>query len=163
MLWLGCETGLAGKFFFTGCLRIIILSAHKPNSVGLTNSLAGEDEMKTSAALLAMVLAGSVFVTARAGAEQAAEKKEAEKKENRWQGTVVRINKDESSLDVRGGTPPSKEFTKKIVYDSSTEWTNLGKPGKQEDVKEGSFVIVLGKNDEKGVLHATRVDLRLPR
>jgi len=120
--------------------------------------------MRLSAALLALVLGGSVFAATRASAEQAAEKKEAAaKKESRWQGTVVRINKDESSMDVRGGTPPSKEFTKKIAYDSSTEWTNLGKPGKQEDVKEGSFVIVLGKTDDKGVLHATRVDLRLPR
>jgi hypothetical protein len=32
-----------------------------------------------------------------------------------------------------------------------------------DDVKTGSFVIVLGHEDEKGVLHATRVDLRLPR
>jgi len=51
----------------------------------------------------------------------------------------------------------------KVAYDSSTEWTNLGKPGKQDEVKEGSFVIVLGHVDDKGVLHARRIDLRLPR
>jgi hypothetical protein len=32
-----------------------------------------------------------------------------------------------------------------------------------EEVKEGSFVIILGHVDDKGVLHATRVDLRKPR
>jgi hypothetical protein len=52
---------------------------------------------------------------------------------------------------------------RKIAYDSSTQWTKVGKPGQQDEVKEGSFVIVLGKLDDKGVLHATRVDLRLPR
>ncbi len=33
----------------------------------------------------------------------------------------------------------------------------------QDEVKEGSFVILLGEVDDKGVLHATRIDLRLPR
>jgi hypothetical protein len=49
------------------------------------------------------------------------------------------------------------------MYDSSTQWTNGGKPGQQEDVKTGSFIIVLGKVDADGVLHATRIDLRAPR
>jgi hypothetical protein len=52
---------------------------------------------------------------------------------------------------------------RKISFDSSTEWTKLGKPGQQDEVKEGSFVIVLGQMDDKGVLHATRIDLRLPK
>jgi hypothetical protein len=32
-----------------------------------------------------------------------------------------------------------------------------------DEVKEGSFVIAVGQIDDKGVLHAKRVDLRLPR
>jgi hypothetical protein len=32
-----------------------------------------------------------------------------------------------------------------------------------DEVKEGSFVIMLGHVDKSGILHATRVDLRLPR
>ena len=39
----------------------------------------------------------------------------------------------------------------------------MGKPGKMEDVKEGSFVIALGHLEKDGTLHATRIDLRLPR
>src|SRR5258705_11027982 len=76
-------------------------------------------------------------------------------------GNVVRIYKDESQMDIRGTSPSGT--VRKIAYDSSTQWTKGGKPGQQDEVKEGSFVIVLGKVDEKGVLHATRVDLRLPR
>src|SRR5438876_291015 len=55
------------------------------------------------------------------------------------------------------------EHGEAIFYDSSTEWTKQGKPADQNEFKEGSFVIVLGHPDDKGVLHATRVDLRLPR
>ena len=41
--------------------------------------------------------------------------------------------------------------------------TKQGKPAQMEEFKDGSFVIVLGHADDKGVLHATRIDLRLPR
>lgn len=120
--------------------------------------------MKFPAGLLSFVLAGAVFAATPAVANQGTEKKEATavKKEAKWQGTVVRIYKDLSQMDIRGGPAPSKEL-RKIAYDSSTEWTKLGKPAQQDEVKEGSFVIVLGKVDDSGVLHATRIDLRLPR
>ncbi len=100
-----------------------------------------------------------------AGAKQAAaeDKKAPAAKETKWQGHVVRINKDLSEMDVRGYKAGESEHLSKIAYDSSTEWTKLGKPGKQDDVKEESFVIVLGQVDDKGVLHAKRIDLRLPR
>jgi hypothetical protein len=87
----------------------------------------------------------------------------AAKKETKWQGTVVRIYKDLSKMDIRGGINTRSEDMHKIVYDNSTEWTNQGKPGQMDQVKEGSFVIVLGQVDDKGVLHASRIDLRLPR
>ena len=119
--------------------------------------------MKVPVTLLSLVLAGAVFAAMPAGANQA-EKKEATatKKETKWQGTVIRISKDESTMDIRGGPDPSKE-QRKVAYDNSTEWTKVGKPGQQDEVKEGSFVIVLGHVDDKGVLHAKRIDLRLPR
>jgi hypothetical protein len=122
--------------------------------------------MNVSRCLLSVVLAGAVFAATPAGAKQAtAETKQAPaaKKETKWQGHVIRINKDVSQMDIRGGVNGRSEDERKIAYDSSTEWTKLGKPGKMDEVKEGSFVIVLGKMDDKGVLHATRVDLRLPR
>jgi len=119
--------------------------------------------MKGCLILLSLVFAGAVFAGIPASAKQAAaeNKAPAAKKETKWQGNVVRIYKDESQMDIRGTTPAGE--MRKIAYDSSTQWTKVGKPGQQDEVKEGSFVIVLGKLDDKGVLHATRVDLRLPR
>src|ERR1700747_3867508 len=122
--------------------------------------------MKVPLSLLSLVLAGAVFAAMPAGAKQAtAENKQAPaaKKETKWQGHVVRIYKDLSQMDIRGGVNTRAEGLRKIAYDSSTEWTNQGKPGEMDKVKEGSFVIVVGHVDDKGVLHATRVDLRLPR
>jgi len=121
--------------------------------------------MKGFLSLLCLVVAGAVFAALPAGANQAAaEKKEASaaKKETKWQGKVVRMYKDLSQMDISGG-PAQAKALRKVAYDNSTEWTNHGKPGQQDAVKEGSFVILLGQVDDKGVLHAKRVDLRLPR
>jgi len=118
--------------------------------------------MKIPAALLSVVLAGAVFAATPVSANQAATEKEAAKKETKWQGKVVRINKDSSTIDIHGGAHPS-EAQRKIMYDASTTWTNGGKPGQQDDVKTGSFIIVLGTVDGDGVLHASRIDLRAPR
>jgi isopentenyl phosphate kinase len=123
-------------------------------------------QMKVSLSLLSLVLAAAVFAAIPAGANQAAaESKQAPaaKKETKWQGHVIRISKDLSQMDMRGGINSKAEDMRKVAYDTSTEWTKGGKPGEMDEVKEGSFVIVLGHVDDKGVLHATRVDLRLPR
>jgi hypothetical protein len=124
-----------------------------------------EDAMKGFLALLSLVVAGAVFVAMPASGGQAAAetKAQAAKKETKWQGSVVRINKEESQMDIRGGINSNAEDVRKVAYDSSTQWTKGGKPGQQDEVKEGSFVIVLGNVDNKGVLHATRIDLRQPR
>jgi hypothetical protein len=121
--------------------------------------------MKGSLTILCLALAGAVFAAMPASADQsAAEKKEAPaaKKTTKWQGHVVRMYKDLSQMDISGGPAPTKAV-RKVAYDNSTEWTNHGKPGQQDAVKEGSFVILLGQVDDKGVLHAKRIDLRLPR
>jgi hypothetical protein len=122
--------------------------------------------MKVPLSLLSLVLAGAAFAAMPAGAKQAtAETKQAPaaKKETKWQGHVVRIYKDLSQMDIRGGVNTRSEDVRKVAYDSTTEWTKLGKPGQMDEVKEGSFVIILGQIDDKGVLHAKRIDLRLPR
>jgi hypothetical protein len=122
--------------------------------------------MKVPLSLLSVLLAAAVFAALPAGAKQAtsdAKQAPGAKKERKWQGHVIRINKDASQLEIRGGINSNAQDMLKIAYDSSTEWTKVGKPGQMDEVKEGSFVIVLGHVDDKGVLHATRVDLRLPR
>ncbi len=122
--------------------------------------------MKLPITLLAAALAGAVICTLPAGARlnslnNPQEKKEA--KETKMQGNVVRIYADLKTMDIRGGSTAQAQDIRKIAYDDSTTWTNMGKPGKMEDVKEGSFVIVLGHLQKDGSLHATRIDLRLPR
>ena len=121
--------------------------------------------MKVPVTLLSLVLAGLVFAALAAGATQeAAEKKDAPaaQKETQWQGNVVRFYKDKSMMEIRGGSAPSNDL-RTVAYDNSTQWTKQGKPGQQDEVKQGSFVILLGHVDDSGVLHATRIDLRLPR
>jgi len=121
--------------------------------------------MKVRLTLLSLVFAGLAFAAMPAGATQeAAEKKDAPaaQKETQWQGNVIRVNKDKSTLEIHGGAAPSSDL-RQVAYDSATQWTKQGKPGQQDDVKEGSFVILLGHVDDSGVLHATRIDLRRPR
>jgi hypothetical protein len=122
--------------------------------------------MKFYRNLVSVVLAGILFAALPLSAKQAtSETKPAPttKKETKWQGSVVRIYKDSSEMDIRGGINTRAADIRKVAYDNSTQWTNQGKPGQTDQVKEGSFVIVLGKVDGKGILHATRIDLRSPR
>jgi hypothetical protein len=74
----------------------------------------------------------------------------------RWHGVIVRINRDQSNMDVRKGT-----IEKKIFFDSSTQWTK----GKEvlpdmSQFKEGSDVICIGKPGPKNEFQATRVQLQ---
>ena len=127
-----------------------------------------EDAMRVSVTLLSLVLAGAVFSAVPAGAQEAAAGEKTTKastketKQAKWQGHIIRIDKDHSMIDLRGGPAPSQD-PRKVAYDSSSEWTKLGKPAQQDEFKDGSFIIVLGQVDHKGVLHATRIDLRRPR
>jgi hypothetical protein len=148
------------RFFFTIPRRKAILCRIHRLS-GINNSIpAVEDSMKLSVTLLCFALVGALVLAMPAGAQK--KDAPAAAKETKWQGYVVRIDKDHSMIDLRGGKSPSKSM-RKVSFDSSTQWTKLGKPAKQDDVKEESFVIVMGTPDDSGVLHATRIDLRLPR
>jgi hypothetical protein len=85
------------RLFFTLPYRRIILSPLVPSlrsrlrPSGYSNM---EDAMRVSLIILSLVLA---FAAIRASAEPAA------KKETKWQGNVVRIYKDQSQMDMRGG------------------------------------------------------------
>jgi hypothetical protein len=152
---------LGTSFFFTIPGGGTTLSQGISNHWASEPKLSMEDAMKVPVVLLSLVLAGSLFSAVRTGAQDAAETKAAAK-EKKWQGHVIRIDKEHSMIDIRGGSAPSTD-PRKVAYDTSTEWTKLGKPAQMDEVKEGSFVIILGHVDSKGILHATRVDLRLPR
>jgi hypothetical protein len=77
----------------------------------------------------------------------------------RWHGRIVRVNKDEMTMDVRKGT-----VQKTIHFDSSTQFVkNAGKktePIDMSTLKEGDDVICIGTADEKGEFHATEVQLQ---
>ena len=80
--------------------------------------------MKVFPTLLSLALAGALFAAMPAGANQAAaedKKAPAAKKETKWQGHVVRINKDESQMDIRDAKTTMAGHLKKVAYDSSTE------------------------------------------
>jgi hypothetical protein len=120
--------------------------------------------MKIALLVVSLVFAGIMMASHPISADARQEKTAAQAKETKWQGTVLRINKDQSMLDIRGGETPNAADTRKIAYSSSTQWTKGNKPGGDlADIKEGSFVIAVGQVDDKGVLQATRIDLRLPR
>ena len=118
--------------------------------------------MKVRLALLSLALAGAIGATMPVMAQDAAKDATATKKQAKWQGHILRIDKDHSMIDLRGGQAPAND-ERKVAYDDKTEWTKQGKPATMDDFKEGSFVIVLGHVADKGIMHATRVDLRLPR
>jgi hypothetical protein len=105
--------------------------------------------------LVAMIAPAGYGVRTVIGQEQPAKPATAEK-QLRWHGVIIRINKDQSTMDVRKGT-----IEKKIHFDSSTQWTK----GKEvlpdmSQFKEGSDVICIGKAGEKGEFYATRVQLQ---
>ena len=108
--------------------------------------------MKKSLILLAVL-----FLTVGVVAQK---ETKASQKAQRWQGHIIRINKTDSTLDVRGGQKNMDATDKRIKFDDSTKWTKLGKSADQADFKDGAYVIVAGTVDEKGVMHASQIDLR---
>jgi hypothetical protein len=99
---------------------------------------------------LTLLLAG---VFAHQATAQAKEAKEA-----RWEGRVIRINKDGSSLTVRKG---GASIEKACVYDSSTKWVSQYHADKKvndidaSQVKEGDYVICKGTAEKAGEVKAT--------
>jgi hypothetical protein len=88
----------------------------------------------------------------------------AKVKEARWDGTVIRSSKDQSTLTVRkrGGTA---EIT--VRYDSSTRWVSQEHGSKKvndidsSEVKDNDRAICTGTWEKNGVLHATLISKRL--
>jgi hypothetical protein len=86
-------------------------------------------------------------------------------KEARWEGVVIRSDKDQSTLTVRkvGST-----LERTVQYDSSTRWVSQEHGSKKvndidaSQVKDGDRVICKGTWATKGAtLHATLISKRL--
>jgi hypothetical protein len=84
----------------------------------------------------------------------------------RWEGIVIRVSKDQSTLTVRD---VASSHEKIVQYDSSTRWVSQEHGSKKvndidsSQVKDGDRVITKGTLDKDGVLHATLISKRLTR
>ncbi|MGD0922727.1 MAG: hypothetical protein ABSA70_13320 [Terriglobia bacterium] len=106
--------------------------------------------------MLAVFVGLGLAAQTRAAQEKKEEKKAAKAEEARVRGTLMIVDKDASTLTVR-----TKGDTDKVVhFSSATQWTKGKEVIELSGFKTGAHVLCLGKYDEKGAFHATRVDLR---
>jgi len=113
--------------------------------------------------LLGLLLASAfVFTVPQPAGAQESTKNST--KEARWEGTVIRISSDNSTLDVR---QVSGQVEKTIHYSAATAWNSQYHESKTvnkieaSEVKEGDRVICLGTFNDKGEFHATTISRRL--
>ncbi len=113
--------------------------------------------------LAGLITLGLVFAVASPVFAQDAKKDKAPKAD-RWEGVVTMISKDKGTIKVRvEGTHDEKV----IAYDSSTAWGSQEHGSKKvnkidiSQISDGDRVIVVGKLDKDGVLHATTISKRL--
>jgi hypothetical protein len=106
--------------------------------------------------LLAAVFAAAGLTTQKATAQETQQQKAAAAKHARWHGIIIRMDKDQSTLDVRTAAGAEK----RIYYDSSTKWSERSKPSDMSKFKENDTVLCIGTVDEQGKFHAIQIDLR---
>ena len=105
-----------------------------------------------------------MFVFAVATPLRAQESAMKPAKEARWEGMVVRISLDNSTLDVRD---TDGSIVKTIYFDSATVWNSQYHGDKKvnkidvSQVKADDRVICLGTYNEKNEFHATTISKRL--
>ncbi len=119
-------------------------------------------------ALAAGLLATSVVAqegTGQGGAKESASAQGTQKhKQTRWEGIIVRSDKDTKTLTVR---QRGSNLEKQVMYDDSTRWTSQAHGSTKvnnidpSQVNDNDRVICLGTYDTKGVLHATLISKRL--
>ena len=80
--------------------------------------------MKLSAILLVLIFAGVAFA---GQATPVDDKKAGDAEEARWQGHIVRMNKDQSSLSIRGGQGNMAPYC--LARRECSGWTDLYSSG----------------------------------
>jgi hypothetical protein len=84
--------------------------------------------------------------------------------ESRWEGVVIRSDKDHSTLTVRN---VGSTLERTVEYDSSTRWVSQEHGSKKvndidaSQVKDNDRAICTGTWDKNGILHATLISKRL--
>jgi Ni/Co efflux regulator RcnB len=117
--------------------------------------------------LSAVILAGNFLTTAvvaqESGAMDSAQSGKSHK-QARWEGIVVRSNKEKKTLTVR---QRGSNVEKEVVYDDSTRWTSQEHGSKKvndidaSQVSDNDRIICLGSYDKSGVFHASLISKRL--
>jgi hypothetical protein len=81
----------------------------------------------------------------------------AQHKGDRVAGTVQLLNKDTMTILV---SSEANNKQMQVIYDDKTKITKDNKSGSIDDVQNGQRVICTGKTNDKGQLHAVRIDVR---
>jgi hypothetical protein len=84
----------------------------------------------------------------------------AQDKGDRVAGTVQLINKETKTILV---SSEANNKQSQVMYDDKTKITKDNKPASIDDVQNGQRVICIGRTNDKGQLHAARIDVRLAR
>src|SRR2546428_10461075 len=96
--------------------------------------------MKFLAILLALVFASVAFASQATSANESKPEKKAasaEGKETRWQGTIVRIDKEKSTMSIRGGQANMSSMERQGPLESSNPLGKKGKTAAARRIKEG--------------------------
>jgi hypothetical protein len=113
--------------------------------------------MRKAAVIAVLALLATVGMRVQVTKAQEEKAKTTSAKQLRWDGHIVRIDMDHSTMDIRN----SKGMQRTIHWNDSTTWTKLNKPvTDKSEFKEEARVICLGKA-ENGEFVATRIDLRV--
>jgi hypothetical protein len=109
--------------------------------------------------LLAMLFALGVFAAPAqsAGVSTEAAAFQQAPQEDRVSGTILRSNKDKSTLVVK---ERRSGIERTVIYNASTKWTKDQQPADMAAFKDGLYVVCVGKLNEKGELTATRIELQ---
>jgi hypothetical protein len=109
--------------------------------------------------LLTMILLTAAFALVLAPCLSAQAKKDIQTGQDKFDGTIVSLNKDTSTITLR---QTGQSVTWQIVYTKDTTFTYRNQPSTLDEVKEGRRVIVLGTFLEKGSnkMTASRIDVR---
>jgi hypothetical protein len=84
----------------------------------------------------------------------------AQEKGDRVTGTVQLINKETKTILVSG---EANNTQSQVIYDDKTEITKDNKAASINDLQNGQRIICIGSTNDKGQLHAARIDVRPAR
>ncbi len=110
--------------------------------------------MQNRSSVIALLL-GIALMAPTLIATHAQEKEK--KKGDRVSGTVQLINKETKTILVSG---EANNTQKQVIYDDKTKVTRDNKAASIDDLQNGQRIICIGSTNDKGQLHAARIDVR---